>query len=94
MNTPQEIADDLAGLLRHFGGREYSGPIGPATCFFGDLGFTSIDAVLLGESLEQRYGRKFPFHEFLAEMKQRETPDIEVGQLAAFLHRHWHSGAT
>ena len=91
LHLPVELLDDLADLLRHFGGREYSGPIGPATCFFADLGFTSIDAVLLGETLEQRYQRKFPFYEFLAEMREQGALDLEVGQLAEFLKRHWHS---
>ena len=30
-------------------------------------GLASIDAVVLGETLESRYGRKLPFHELMAE---------------------------
>ncbi len=89
MKTRRELVDDLAGLLRRFGGREYSGPIDPATRFFADLGFSSIDAVVLAETLEQRYQRKFPFHEFLAELRHREVTDIEIGELALFLEWHW-----
>jgi acyl carrier protein len=89
MKTRRELVDDLAGLLRHFQGREYSGPIGPTTRFFADLGFSSIDAVVLAESLEERHQRTFPFHEFLAELRERRVMDIEIGELACFLERHW-----
>ena len=54
----QAILDDLTGLLRNFDGHEYSGIIGRCTRFFGDLGVASIDAVVLGEKLEQLYGGK------------------------------------
>ena len=89
MKTRQELAEDLAAFLRRFGGREYSGPIAPGTRFFSDLGFSSIDAVVLAESLEERYQRKFPFGEFLAELRERQVTDIEIGDLASFLERHW-----
>jgi acyl carrier protein len=90
MNAPSEadIIQDLAEILRNFQGREYSDEIGPRTLFFGELGFASIDAVVLGEMLEERYGRKFPYGEFLASMRDSQVQDIEIGQLAEFLLRH------
>ncbi|HXG13410.1 MAG TPA: phosphopantetheine-binding protein [Gemmataceae bacterium] len=84
----EQILNDLAGILKNFHGREYYGEIGPQTRFFGDLGLASIDAVVLGETIEAHYGRKLPFHEFMAGLGQRAVRDIEVGELAAFLHRH------
>ena len=86
--TPGQILDELAAILGDFDGREYSGEISPETLFFGDIGLTSIDAVVLAEKLERHYGRKFPFHEFVAEMRTRAAFDIAVGDLVAFLHRH------
>jgi acyl carrier protein len=86
--TPDRILADLADLLRDFQGREYSDVIGRRTRFFGDLGFASIDAVVLGEALEKRYGRKLPFNQLLAELGQRQAEDLEVGELADFLSRH------
>ena len=80
-----EIIDDLAGILRNFEDREYSGPLGPETRFFGDLGFASIDAVILGEKLEAHYGQKIAFNRFIAEAMQSGAEDLEVGRLAAFL---------
>ena len=62
------------------------------TLFFGDLGMVSIDAVMLAETLEQRYGRKFPSPEFLAELGRRGAQDLEVGELVQFLSGHLGEG--
>ena len=86
--TKEQIMNDVAGLLRNFNGREYSGDIGPETRFFGDLGLASIDAVVLGETLEEQYGRKLPFHLFMADLGRRAVRDIPLGELVAFLHQH------
>jgi acyl carrier protein len=89
MNADAIVAD-LAELLRDFQGREYSDVIGRPTRFFSDLGFASIDAVVLGETLEKRYGRKLPFHQLLAELGRRQAEDFTVGEMADFLARHLH----
>jgi acyl carrier protein len=86
--SPEAILEDLAGILRDFHGREYSGAIDRDTRFFADLGLASIDAVLLGETLEQRYGRKLPFNELLADLGRRQAEDLALGELADFLHLH------
>lgn len=83
---PDAILHDLRRLLGDFNGKEYSGEIGPTTLFFADLGLVSIDAVILAETLETLYGRRFDFGEFLARLGRRGVRDIEVGELAAFLH--------
>lgn len=86
--APSEILADLAGILGNFHGREYDGPIGRDTCFFADLGLASIDAVVLGETLETHYGRKLPFGELMADLGQRTDRDLRIGELADFLQRH------
>jgi acyl carrier protein len=83
--THSQIVADLAGILQNFEDREYSGPIGPETRFFADLGFASIDAIILGEKLESYYGQRIPFHKFLAQVMQSGAEDLEVGRLAEFL---------
>jgi acyl carrier protein len=88
MITRDQIVDDLAGILRHFQGRCYTDEIGPETLFFDDLGFVSIDAIVLGEKVQTYYGQEFPYREFLAEMKTAQVLDIQIGQLAAFLQRN------
>lgn len=86
--TAADILADLADLLSNFQGREYSDVITRETRFFGDLGFASIDAVVLGEELEKRYGRRLPFNQLLAESMQRQAEDLEVGELVDFLGRY------
>ena len=81
------ILDDLRAVLRDFQGREYAAPIDDQTCFFADLGFASIDAVILGEQLEQYYDCSLPFHQFLSDAAMRGAEDVRVGELADFLSR-------
>jgi acyl carrier protein len=91
MSAPSEeqVFQDLAGVMqRTFPDREYSGPVGPRTRFFGDLGLASIDAVVLAEKLEQHYGRRLPFGPFLAGLRLRGAEDLELGELVAFLRQH------
>ena len=86
--TKQQIVADLVELLSNFQGREYSDEIGPRTLFFGELGVASIDAVVLGEMLDERYSQKFPYGDFLSGMRDSQAQDIELGQLADFLWRN------
>lgn len=88
MADVDRILGDLAELLRDFQGREYSGVIARDTLFFGELGFASIDAIVLGETLETKYGCAIPFQKFLAAAQQRGAEDIRVGELAEFLAAH------
>ena len=44
--------------------------------------------VSLGETIEEHYGRKIPFNEFMADLGRRSVRDIELGELVNFLHRH------
>ena len=88
-HAPQSVLDDLVHILRNFPGREdYFDEIDRRTRFFDDLGMVSIDAVMLGEKLEQRYGFRFPFNELIAGLVDRQAEDLEVGELADFIHLH------
>jgi acyl carrier protein len=91
IQTNQETLAYLADLLQNFNGREYSGPIGPETLFFSELGMMSIDAVVLGETVETHFGQRFPFPKFLASLAQRGADDLSVGELADFLAANLHS---
>ncbi len=91
MSTPANepaILVDLARVFADFHGREYSGPIEAGTRFFADLGLASIDAVVLGETLQERYRRPLPFGELLAELGHRENRDLALRELASFLARY------
>ncbi len=85
--TYDRIMEDLAGVLSNFHGREYGGRITPETWFSADLGLASIDAVVLGETLEEHYQRPIPFNRFLSELGARQVRDVRIGELADFLHR-------
>lgn len=94
MNSPtrQQIVNDLAEMLRTFEGREYSGQIDEKTLLFGELGLASIDAVVLGEQLEDRYQQSFAFHELLARLATDGREDFALGELADFLHAQLSAG--
>lgn len=85
MKSTDAIIEDLAGILSNFQGREFSGVIDSNTMFLADLGFSSIDVVILGETLETHYGTSLPFGAFLTELGQRDVQDLNIGELAAFL---------
>ena len=85
MKPVDQVVGELADILGNFQGREYSGTVDRDSMFFADLGFMSIDAVILGETLEQHYGRTLPFQDFLAELSARDVKDLSVGELADWL---------
>src|ERR671933_734528 len=76
-----ELMSDLAGDW------EYDGRIGAETRLFGDLELESLDLVVLGMAIQERYGA-MPFAEFFAAVGERPEQDVSVGELAAFAHEH------
>jgi acyl carrier protein len=78
-----ELMDEIAGDW------EYDGEIAPGSRFLADLGLESLDIVVLGTLIQQRYGR-LPFAEYLAEIGQRpvEERDVTVAELVAFICAH------
>jgi acyl carrier protein len=78
-----DLLDELAGDW------EYDGEIGFDTRFIADLGLESLEIVVLGTMIQQRYGR-LPFAEYLDELGQRtvEERDVSVAELAEFVCEH------
>jgi acyl carrier protein len=96
MNTVDReyILTDVLNLLKEMSRDwEYSGEITPETFLFGDLGFESIDAVILASFVQKHYGRPFPFPQLLAEIGQRETRDLRIIELVTFIHQHLQGAA-
>jgi acyl carrier protein len=87
LNTVIDIMNQLATDW------EYAEPITAETYLFGDLGFESLDVVILGTSLQERYGR-LPFAELLADIGQRSLQDISVVELVQFISQHSTLAAT
>jgi acyl carrier protein len=79
----RELVEELAGDW------EYDGEIGPDTRFLADMGLESLDLVVLGTEIQQRYGR-LPFSEYLAEIGERpvEQRDVTIAELVAFVSEH------
>jgi acyl carrier protein len=90
MVTDSQIFTDVLDLMKQLADDwEYSGGVTGETRLLGELGLESLDLVVLGTSIQQRYGR-LPFTEFLAEIGQRplEERDVSVGELVAFVSKN------
>ena len=87
--TPDQFYRDLAAVMAAaFPDRDFPADVGPGTRVLADLGMASIELVVLGERLEQFYGRKLPYGPFLAALRNRGAEDLELGELVAFLQQH------
>lgn len=86
MPDPRVLAEILELMKQLAGDWEYSGSITADTGLIADLGLESLDLVVLGTAIQQRYGR-LPFAEYLAEIGQRplEERDVTVGELVAYV---------
>jgi acyl carrier protein len=86
----RQVLDDVLSLMTQLAGDwEYSGELTPETRLLGDLAMDSLDLVILGAELDERYGR-LPFPEFFAELGQQEVVerDVTIGELVEFICRH------
>ena len=88
LTSEAAILAELRCVFRESLGVDPVTSIDPATRFFADLGLGSIDAVVLGEAIQHRSGRRVPFHQLLAELGLRAQRDLEISELIAFLQRH------
>jgi acyl carrier protein len=67
---------------------EFDGGLSPATRLVADLGFESIDMVMLIEEIQRHFGRDgIPFEDLLI-VNEQYVDDVEVGTLAGFVYRH------
>ncbi|MGW7383566.1 acyl carrier protein [Streptomyces sp. NPDC054794] len=73
----------LLTLLEEYGEDEVE--IGMTTTFNRDLELESIDLVTLAGLLEQRYGDRVNFAEFLAGMEFEEIIALTVGRLVEYV---------
>jgi acyl carrier protein len=86
---PQILAEVLAMVDDLAGDWEYDGPISPDTFFLAEMGLESLDIVVLGTMIQQRYGR-LPFAEWLAQIGERPIAerDVNVAALVSFVAAH------
>jgi len=63
---------------------DYDEEITGATWLFSDLGFQSLDAVVLGNTLQERFGRPIPFADLLVDIGIRTVNDVTVDEWVDF----------
>jgi len=84
----QVLADLLALLGKVAGDWDAGGGLTEETRLFEDLDFESLDLVILGTAVQERYGQNFPFAEFFAEVGRREQKDVTVREWVDFVCQH------
>jgi acyl carrier protein len=87
--TQQTVGEQVLALMTQLAGDwEYDGEITMQTYLFSELGFQSLDAVVLGNTLQERYGQPIPYADLLADIGRRTFNDITVGEWIDFTYRH------
>ena len=80
--TDTTVIDEVAAMIGEvLGEPEVSADITPDTLFQEDLGFESLDIVLLGNQLVARYGDAINFPVFLSTLSIDEIIGLRVGDL-------------
>jgi acyl carrier protein len=87
MRNRDDILNDVLLLLRQLADDwEYSGAITEDTNLFADMGFQSMDVVILATAVQEHYQRVLPFTEFFAELGEREQRDISIREWIDFVY--------
>jgi len=66
---------------------DYAEPVRPESRLFTELGFESLDAVVLCTAIQEHYQTPMPFAELLAEIGEQQR-DLSIGELADFVDTH------
>jgi acyl carrier protein len=87
--TREQILADVLELLNSVvRDWEFEGAVDANTRLFADLAFESLDLVVLGAKVQERFGQSFPFPEFFAEIGQRDVRDLTIGEWVDFIERN------
>ena len=77
LRTLQELCQDW----------DYSRPVGPGSLLFTELGLESLDAVVLGTTIQEHFHTPLPFSELLAEIG-RDQRDLSIMELVDFVDKN------
>jgi acyl carrier protein len=66
---------------------DYPDPVRAESKLFTELGFESLDAVVLCTAIQEHYQTPMPFAELLAEIGQQQR-DLSIDELADFVNTH------
>ena len=85
----EQVLSDVLSLLDELGNDwEYEGTVTPDTGLLTDMGFESLELVVLGVAIQEQYKITIPFPEFLADLGERKVEDVFVKDLVQFIHQH------
>ena len=80
-----EVLDLVHSVVQDW---DFESPVTEQTRLYADLAFESLDLVVLGAAVQERFGQTFPFTDLFAEIGQREVHDLTIGEWVDFLERH------
>lgn len=84
----EEILNDVMELLEELSEDwTRSQPLTPQTLLFSELELESLDAVVLGTALQERYQKEMPFAKLLADIGEQQR-DLSVSELVGFVDAH------
>lgn len=83
-----QILQDAIAILEDRLGVASAAGIDRDARFFADLGLASIDAVVMGEAVQDFYARPLPFNLLMAEIGGRADRDLTIGELVDFIDHH------
>ena len=66
---------------------DYAEPVRAESLLFTELGFESLDAVVLCTAIQEHYQTPMPFAELLAEIGEQQR-DLSIDELADFVNSH------
>jgi acyl carrier protein len=89
--TRDQVRDYVLQKLQELS-QDWDNPASPAdvsqaSLLFSELGFESLDAVVLGVAIQEHFGCPLPFAELLAELGERRR-DLSIGELIDFVYLH------
>ena len=93
-HSREDVLEYVVGVLSSLG--EEAGAdadITEGTYLLGNLNWRSIEVIYLANSMQEHYGRVFPFADFFAQVAQRERRDLSVGEWVDFIHAQLNGSA-
>jgi acyl carrier protein len=83
----EETLEYVLGILQEVSRDwDYSSPVNASSLLFTELGFESLDAVVLATKIQEHYDRHMPFAELFAELGQTQR-DLSIGELVDFVNK-------
>lgn len=87
--TRDQVESEIMDLLRKLADDwDFAGNLTAQTYLLRDMGFESLDVVVLSTHVQEHFKRVLPFNALFTEIGQREVRDITVGEWVEFTYRN------